>query len=203
MNPLLANIYPGQLSAEQKLRLGTYGDTGQALWWSYYDSFLFDAAGANPLEQLFFTQPIGTAGKTLQDTNMRSGGSIPTGQHLRAEALEIYYAPSGTKTLAQYQDVIDMMATAVLILDISSKSNQIELPLIQMFGATAPLATSDASANPISRSDFQGVWQLPIPVVLAAQTTFSMRINWTAIPNASLDGDKLFLSFVGGLLTLQ
>lgn len=193
----------GAMTAEQKLRQGTYGDNGQALWWSYYDSFVFDNAGANPSQQLFFTEPIGTGGKTLQDTNMRAGGAIPTGQNLQAEAIELYYVPSTTKTLAQYQEIIDMIGTGVLILDISSKSNQIELPLVQIFGATIPVATSDVNANPISRSDFQGVWQLPIEVVLAAQTTFSMQIDWSVDPVASLDGDKLFLCFVGGLLTLQ
>lgn len=195
--------YTGGMTAEQKLRQGTYGDNGQALWWSLYDSFLFDNGGANPLQQLFYTEAIGVNGKTIIDTNNRAGGLIPTGQNLRAEALEIYYVPSATKTLAQYQNIIDMIATGVLIVDISSKSNQLELPLVQIFGATMPAATSDVNANPISRSDFNGVWQLPIPIVLAAQTTWSVQIDWSANPNVSLDGDKLYLSFVGGLLTLQ
>lgn len=192
------------LNAEQQLRIGTYGEDGQALWWSYYDSFLFDSTGANTLQQLFFTEGIGGAsGKTLADTNFRGQGTIPSGQKLEADALELYYVPSSTKTLAQWQNIIDMISTGYLIVDISTKSNQLELPLAQMFGSSMPVATSDINANPLARAPFNTVWELPIPIVLASQTTFNITMAWSTAPNASLDGDKVFLSFVGGLVTLQ
>jgi len=192
------------LTADQKLRQGTYNPReGQALWWSMYDRAVFDSAGANPLQYTFYTERLGENGKTLSDTNVRANGQIPTGMKFEANALEIFYVPNAAKTAAEIQNMTDAIRTGHFIFNITSKSNQLELPLTQLFGNPFPVILNQVSNEIYSRASYTGTWELPIPIVLAADVSFDATINFSVAPNASLDTDVFYLSMVGPLVTLQ
>lgn len=191
-------------TADQKLRQGTYNpNEGQALWWSMYDRIVFDSTGANPTSYSLFTERLGENGKTLADTNVRANGQIPTGQKFEANALEVFYVPNAAKTAEEVQQILDALATGWFVFNISGKSNQLELTLTQLMGAAFPLTLNEVSNSPYGRSTFTGTWELPVPWVLAADTSFSANINFSTAPNASLNDDILKVSMVGPLVTLQ
>lgn len=191
-------------TAAEKLREGTYNpNEGQALWWSLYDTAVFDSAQVNPLQYVYYTDRLGQNGKTLADTNARGAGQIPTGNKFESNAIEMYYIPNAAKLATEVQNILDAFSTGFLVFDITSKSNQLELPLSQLMGNPFPMVLNQADNQLQSRSSYTGIWETPIPLILAAQVSFSASLNFTVAPNASLDGDKFFMSLVGSLVTLQ
>ncbi len=191
-------------TADQKLRKGTYNpNEGQALWWSMYDRLIFDSAGLNPTEYTYFTERLGENGKTRADTNVKANGQIPTGMKFEATMLEWFYVPNAAKTAAEIQNMTDAFRTGWFIFNITSKSNQLELPMTQAWGNPFPIVLNQVSNELYGRSGYTGRWELPIPIVLAADTSFDATINFSVAPNASLDTDLIYLCMVGPLVTLQ
>lgn len=188
----------------QALEQGTYNPApgaGQKLWWSYYDSFIMAAATT---ENRMFTIPLGQGGKNLSDTNLLAAGQIPQGQRLVIKAIEMYYISNATKSQAAWQNLIAMFRDTTGVFNISGKSQQLELNITQLMGNPIQGIITNVTADMMtSRSSYTGVWELPVPIVLAAQTVFDFTVTHHTAANATLDGDIFFISLVGSLVTLQ
>ena len=190
-------------NALRRLEQGTYNENeGEILWWSYYDRVTLAAA---TLSHSFFTTPLGQGGKTLAMTNFPSANQMPQAQNFEVRALEMYYVPDAAKAHADIQLVLDAFATAYLEFNITNKSAQLQIPLTQLMGSAMPMIALGAGAGDqwTARSQYSGVWETPIEIVLSAKTNFNVDIVFTAAHNASLDGDFIYISLLGGLIRLQ
>lgn len=56
-----------------------------------YDTLTYNAAGQSNLT--FFQNPVGQAGKTLEDTNMEAAGQLPAPKYFLVESIEIRFFP--------------------------------------------------------------------------------------------------------------
>lgn len=182
---------------------GTYAKgKGQTLWWSFYDrAILLNAT----LRHLLFIIPNGqgTPLKNLSDTNMTAAGQLPAEHKFMIRGIEIYYHATTAFTGATYQNFLDMLRTTTLTFHITSLSDQLQLNLLQLFGANLPqLINSVAGADQsMAVSQYKGTWELPIPITIAAKTGFDVEIQHFAAPNAALDADRIIISLVGVLDT--
>lgn len=92
-------------------------------WWPLYDYQVKTAAAT--AQQSFFQQPIGAAGKTLNDTNMDLAGQIPKGQTFQITGIQVELYPGVELDTAAAtlfcNDVYDFYKTGTLTLTIGSK----------------------------------------------------------------------------------
>lgn len=181
------------------LQQGTYGAQGEVTNWSYYDTLVF-ASGT--LINRLFTIPLGQAGKTLDITNMTSAGMIPQGQRLTATHIKTFImAPSALAT-AEVELLYTSIANTTCEVILENKSNMGVWTLQELLGAATllPLTPTAAGDNiPIIQPRYHGIFPLSIPLVLAALTTFEVRVTHQVAPNAYLDGIKFKLSLFGVL----
>lgn len=187
------------MNMQDQLRQGTVDpSSGNKLWWSYYDRIIFAAATLN---HVFFSAPLGTGGKGLSDTNWKIANVLPDNEKFTIYALEFFFIPDAAKTQAQYQNLVDVLGQSYIDFYINGKSSQLLLPLIQAFGLSFPLIVTPVAAGDTqtARSSVKGAFELPVPIVLAANTSLNVRYTLTTAGNASLDGDKLYLACVGTL----
>lgn len=121
----------------------------QAIYQPVYDKLAYAAAGANALR--FFQNPVGQAGRTLDDTNMRSAGVFPAPQQFLATQICVEFVPgvlpavsSATQAdLIEYtNDVWTMATNGVLELNVGSKNMLTDAPL----GKFPPSHTLDIGA---------------------------------------------------------
>jgi len=190
------------LTALEKLRQGTYDPaSGQIRWWTYYDRAIMAAA---TLEHTYFAVPKGQGGKTLADTNMPNAALMPQGHNFEIHAIEAFYVADGAKTQAEYQNVIDMMRDTYLQFEIEALANQLQLPIQVLFGNPMPQVVTGAAAGDqvTSRAQYKGMWELPVPIVLAAETSWRITMTHTVAVNASLADDELMISLVGALVSM-
>lgn len=145
----------------------------------FYDYQLYPTAGVTQLA--FFQQPIGQGittalggtvgtGKTLWDTNLELGGTLPSGKAFMIESIEVLFFPGSVATantytlqapttstavaaaaqLAQLSDVNSFYQSGMLELNILSKNYLRETPLIAFppktcFNLDAALASNSAT----------------------------------------------------------
>jgi hypothetical protein len=132
----------------------------------FYDYQLYPTAGVTQLA--FFQQPIGQgittalggtagSGKTLWDTNLELGGTLPSGKAFMIESIEVLFFPGSVATantytlqapstsaavaaaaqFAQLNDVNSFYQSGMLELNILSKNYLRETPLIAFPPKTA------------------------------------------------------------------
>jgi hypothetical protein len=145
----------------------------------FYDYQLYPTAGVTQLA--FFQQPIGQGittalggtvgtGKTMWDTNLELGGTLPSGKAFMIESIEVLFFPGSVATantytvqspstssataaaaqLAQLSDVNTFYQSGMLELNILSKNYLRETPLIAFppktcFNLDAALASNAAA----------------------------------------------------------
>ena len=64
-------------------------DTAQIVWQPLYDYQDYASGGAS--EFIFFQNPKGQSGKTLEDTNMTSAGQLASPQEMLVTSMEIFF----------------------------------------------------------------------------------------------------------------
>jgi len=189
--------------AGQLLEAGTYNPRdGQQLWWTYYDRAVMAAAVLN---HALFTVPLGQAGKNLSDTNLTVAGEIPKGQNFEVQFLEVKYIEDAAKTHAQYQNVKDMFRDSTLEFIINGKSPQLQINMALLMGAAMDSIILGAGVGDqaSAKSKYTGVYDLPVPIILAAKTNFRVELNHSVAVNASLADDEVYISLIGRLISLQ
>ena len=192
--------------AIQYLSSGTF-DPAEGLdikWWEYYDRILLlNATAANGYR--FFAVPEGQGGKDKADTNWQVANQMPESERMSVMYLCFYYIPLEIRTQAEYFKIINLFKTAYFFFNINNKSNVIEFPLAFAWNAHFPLEVTGAAAGDqlMSRSIFNGCYELPIHIPLAAKTTVNVQIVFSAATDADLDNDKIYLSLVGPKVSLK
>ena len=190
-------------SALRRLEAGTYNEAeGEILWWPYYDAVDLATGGT---DYSFFSTPLGQAGKKLDVTNFPAANQMPQAQNFEVRAIEMYYIPSAAKSIAELQEIQDAFKEGYFLFGIQNKADQLQLPLTQFMGASFPLHVTGGTAGDqlTSRSRYNGVWETPVEIILAAKVNFNCEIKFTTGLNAALNGDRILISLVGGLIRLQ
>jgi len=167
-------------------------------WWEYYDRIILANATA-PNNYKFFATPEGQGGKDKSDTNWQIANQMPESERMAVMYLCFYYIPYEIRTQAEYQKILDLLKSAYFTFSVYNKPPMIEFPLAVAFSAHAPLNITGAAAGDqnMSRSIWNGCYELGIEVPLAAKTTVSCSITFGAATDADLDGDKIIFSMVG------
>lgn len=181
------------------LQSGTYQPgTMEYKWWEYYDRIVLNnATPANNYR--FFSVPEGQGGKSRADTNWQVANQTGNEERMAVMYFCFYYIPLEARSQAEYQKIIDLMKTAYFQFSVASKSVMIEFPLAVAFSTHAPLLVSGAAAGDqlMSRSMFNGCYELGIEIPLQSKTTITCEIIFSTVTDTDLDGDKIILSLVG------
>lgn len=92
-------------------------------WWPLYDYTTYPAAGSSSLK--FFQAPVGQAGKTVVDTNMKAAGSLPAGTAYLVTGVQVEFYPgvaiSGIVTSKFADDIYTVYRQGYLVFTIGSK----------------------------------------------------------------------------------
>lgn len=186
--------------ALQKVGVGTYGTEGDQLDWSYYDEALIAAA---TLTHRMFTTPLGTGGKTLDQTNLPLAGQIPQGQLLDVRAVKVSYTTSNAKATADVQSLYTLLTRTTLSIKLQNKETMGQWCLQELFGANSLVALTPTAAGdniPLIQPRFHGIFPLNKKIILAALTPFEVTLIHHAAPAAALANDR-FKFYLSGILT--
>ena len=189
------------MTIKTNINKGTFNpQTGQGLWWSYYDRAILLST---TLIHRLFTEKLGGV-KTLADTNFPAAGEMPSSQKQTIMAIEIWMYFAAAFTQALYQNFIDMCRNTTLTFTITNKSPQLQIPLTQAFGLNVPNVITGGVVGDQGtiQNTVNNVFELPIPIVLQAQTPFSVDIEHHTAPSANIDAMKIYVANVGPLETL-
>lgn len=127
----------------------------ETIWEPRYDYQTLVAAGAT--SQIFFLDPIGAGGKTLEDTNMDLSGQIPKGQNFLITGIqfEIYpgVAIAGATAPSSFSDdIYDVVNSGVLVLRIGAKEyvrqgNLLKFSPVNRLYVNSAVATTQAAVD--------------------------------------------------------
>lgn len=188
-------------TAERSLDQGTYAKyLQQRKWWPYYFRRALDATKQ---KLVFFTEHVGENGLTYADTNMELGGQIPKGQKHVVWYLTALYKPQASKTIAEYQDILDFFSNTWIDFQILNLSPQLTITLEELFGNPLPLHVGGGAVGDqlVSSALFNGIYEFPGKnrITLEQQATFKINMESAVAYAASLTGDYLRFSLVGQL----
>jgi hypothetical protein len=185
------------------LAQGTYSAQGaEKLDYSYFDSHVLAATGT---EVSMFQSPIGAGGKTISDTNMSLGGTLPRGQNFKIRAIRAEILGHAAYATATIMLLYNWMRTVTVRLFITGKDALYSKPLTEVMGIpmlinVIPTAAGDNIGN-LSLGRFLGINPLNVPITFAELTNFEVRLNWpTAIGATAIVGDIIRISLNGILL---
>lgn len=185
----------------QDLQAGTYGSGGELIDWSYYDTATL--AVATTVHRLF---TIGLGGgavpKTLQTTNMTTGGSIPQGQNFTVHAIKVFYNTNNALATADVLAFYNMLKNTTVEVILPGKDSLGTWVLQELFGmsvAAAVVPTVAGDNLDFNTPRYHGVFPLNIPLVLAALTPFELRMTHHVAVTAGLADDRIQISLSGKL----
>lgn len=187
----------GRKEALQTIGAGSYGTQGDMLDWSYYDEAVIAVA---TLTHRLFTNPLGSSGKTLDQTNLTVAGQIPQGQKLITHAIKVMYTSNAAKTTAAIQEFYTLLARTTISIKLQNKETMGLWTLQELLGAATLVAATPTVAGdniPIIQPKFHGVFPLNKKLVLAALTPFEVTVTHHAAPGATTAGDRLKVSLSG------
>lgn len=87
----MRGLQPVSIETLQQYNVNVEG-VPDVIWQPIYDYQEYDAAGFTG-ETLFFQEPKGFAGKTLEDTNMGTGGRMPSPVNMLVTGIEAVFFP--------------------------------------------------------------------------------------------------------------
>lgn len=198
-----------ELNAYDVNVVGKYEVNRQTL----YDTVAYAAAGQSSLT--FFQNPIGQAGKTAQDTNMTSAGSLPSPVNFLIESIELIFIP-GTSALTEgatagvpyYADMQSFRDNGSLRLTIGDKSQLLEAPL-GVFPPKAGLNVNASLSNNITPAagtksvfvfaDMVGrPYYIDVPLLLRPTQNFDVKLEWkTPLPLPSTTAGRIICKLDG------
>lgn len=183
----------------------------------FYDYQLYPTAGVTqmsffqaPIGQGITTAPGGTVGtgKTLFDTNLELGGTLPSGKAFMIESIEVLFFPGSVNTaqtytlqavstsaavaaaaqLAQLNDVNSFYQSGMLELNILSKNYLRETPLIAFppktyFSLDAALASNSAttfSLNAVNMRAAGRPYYIDPTIALQPSVNFEVLLRFPA-----------------------
>lgn len=178
-------VAPNVQRAIQKASVNLPGKV-ETIWEPRYDYQTLAAAGASSI--LFFQEPIGQSGKTLEDTNMDLTGQIPKGQNFLITGIQFEIYPgvgisSATAPSDFADDVYDVLNSGVLILRIGSKEyvrqgNLMKFaPVNRMYVNSAVATTQTTTDAQIQYASGCGREFTVIDLLLTSNQNFSVELR--------------------------
>lgn len=179
-----------QLSAYDVNVVGKYEVNRQCL----YDTVTYGGV-AGQTSLTLFSLPIGQGGKSIQDTNMTTAGSMPSPINFLIESVELIFIPGSnafnegaTAGTPYYDDVLSFKNNGALRLTIGDKSQLIEAPL-GVFPPKASLDVNSAVSNNVTPAagtksvfafaDMVGrPYLLDVPLLLRPTQNFDVKLEW-------------------------
>ena len=159
----------------RKLESGTYSDRGDRNSWTYWDTFVGDAATTNVR---MFQLPWSGA-KTRDLTNMKTSGTIPANQNFKVMSIGVQFIPA--LTAASMLVAYKMLAGCVAELIINGKDASYQKTLLQMVGGVVMTEYTPIVGNTCAVINFMRVSdKLPTPIVLSANTPFEFDLTFKA-----------------------
>lgn len=183
--------------ALDKVAVGTYGTEGDELDWTYYDEAIIAVAA---LTQRLFTTPLGSGGKTLDQTNLTLAGQIPQGQLLDVRAVKVMYTSGATKNTAAVQDLYTLLTRTTVSIKLQNKESMGQWTLQELMGAASLIALTPTAAGDnisIIQPKYHGVFPLNKKIVLAALTPFEVTVQHHVAPATSTANDRLKIGLAG------
>ena len=162
----------------------------EVLSWLIWDSI---TPGATDVAATLFAAPLGQAGKTLYDTNMRNAGRMPWPEELTFETVRFAADPDATLAiqLALMKGTFSLAIGNKSYLDL----RLFELPSGGGVHVVAPSVPTLVEAAPptypagvfVGQSgvpDQTSVYPLSVPLTLDAGETFRVEVTWPIAPEA-------------------
>lgn len=192
-------------------------DMVEAVWAPFYHYQAYPAAGTTSLT--FFQTPVGQAGTTLADTNMRAAGQIPRPQEFLVVGIQVYFHPVNaiyTTGAAAVASTASNWNNTNLVLEsqnwlnfhIGSKDYITDGPITKFppqFGLTgvSGMATTAATTNNnVDYARSQGRYYAITPLKIPASQNFDVTINWETV-QAATDGARIGVILDGYLYRLS
>lgn len=194
-NPKIAQRQPMSLEALRGFAVNRAGQH-EVIWQPTYDRLDYPIAGATSLT--FFQQPVGQAGRTLADTNIRSAGQFPRPQEFLVTGLQVVLYPSGDFL----ENNLKVLNNGWLELFIGSKPYLQDAPV----GKFSSTFTFDGVTNVAADEYIRNVgrYYSITPVLIPANQNFNVSLNWpTAVPLESETTAKIQVILDGYLYRLS
>lgn len=189
--------------ALDKVGVGTYGLEGERLDWTYYDTATLAVATTT---HRLFTNPLGSGGKTLDQTNLTQAGQIPQGQQLQVKAIKVMYRTSAVKATASVVSFYDMLAQTTVSVKLANKETMGQWTLQELVGAATLFALTPTAAGdniPLILPKYHGIFPLNTKIILAALTPFEVTVQHHVAVNAALANDQLKIGLSGTLIRVS
>lgn len=175
----------------------------EVIWQPTYDYQVYPMAGATQFT--FFQTPVGQAGTTLADTNMRAPGQFPRPQEFLVTGIQVYFKPGGavaqndvSVVMENFNDLNDVMfGDAWLDFFIGSKSYLDDGPLGKFTQQFRIGGVSSVTGNPTTDADTLAFVQYAThvgryygitPVKLPANQNFNVTLNFPAAITVPVNG---------------
>ena len=182
------------------LQQGTHGKSGEIIDWSYWDTATLATAAGVTVTQMFQVA-LGQGGKTIDVTNMITGGQIPQGQNFKVHCIKAFYITAAAKVTASVQLLYKFIRQTTIEITIPGKDSMGQWTLAELLGTATLIAETPTAAGdniPIIQPKYHGVFKLNTPLTLAALTPFAVKMTNQVI-DASQNGDFVMISLNGTL----
>lgn len=168
----------------------------EAIYQPTYDTATYAATGQTQL--VFFQNPVGQAGKTVQDTNMRASGQFPAPQQFLATQVCVQFKPgfvpsrtgsAGTGEAKYLNDVWTVLNSGALELNVGSKNKLTDAPLgkfppthlLEVSGALSDSTTAAASKlSVIDYAEGKGMLYDITPINIPWAQNFDVTMKWNS-----------------------
>lgn len=181
------------------MQQGSHGRSGEVIAYSLFDTMVL---ASTTLAYDFFTVPLGQAGKHNADTNNQLAGVMPAGQRFTVEVLKLFLlAPDEVATTTVMQEINAMLWNTTAEIYLPGKDNLGYWTLAELFGISTLLPFAVTINGPQPR--YTSTYRLSIPVILAAQTSFKVKIVHHEAPHEDLDDYQLKFIMSGTLERLS
>jgi hypothetical protein len=152
--------------------------TTENLQWVFYDSLTL---GASDTDAILFQTPKGSSSKTLEDTNMKSAGKLPSSQEFVIHAISVHTQPDITKAL-----LVALLKDASFELVVGDK-RYLEAPLGKLvagWGIEGLTTGTSIELYHNGNGDPRAIFTLAKPVTIVAEQDFSVECHWKVAPGA-------------------
>lgn len=191
----MRGLVPPDLAVLSEFNVNLEGQP-ETLWFPLYDYQTYPSAGFSG-ETLFFQVPIGQDGKTLEDTNMRSQGRLPTPINMMVTGIECMFRPAPNPaalsgginvTESIWNDLYAVHSSRMSVqLRIGDKDSYVQEAPLGIFppqwrlaGTSAVHYTQAAAADELAKFDyasFCGAMYQVTPMRLISNQEFALMVR--------------------------
>ena len=190
---------PIQPTQQQILERGTYGNSGEKMDWTYYDTMKIDNTVAT---YDFYSIPNGQQGKNLADTNFPLSSVMPSTENFNVFALKVWFVTDDDLDTDNRQMIYTMFERTTVEIKIGGKDSMGTFKLIELFGTSSLIALTPTVAGdniPLIQPSFKGIMPINNRLTLAASTPFRVRLTHWTLPNEDLKDCKIVFGMNGTL----